>query len=139
MPRRLARGAWAPAAGALVLALGAAACGGGGDNANANSANRAANGNSAAVNAGGAANTISNSVAGAANAVSNAAAGATDTALKNLVQANLTRYGVSGVTVEVSNNEVTLKGSIPRAKLQDAMKAANEPSPRKVNNQLNVQ
>ena len=125
MRKRLAGGGRASAA-ALVLALAAAACGGRSDDANANNANSAANRNS-------------NSVSGAANAVSNAAAGATDTALKNLVEANLTRYGVSGVTVEVSNNEVTLKGSIPRAKLQDAMKAANEASPKKVNNQLNVQ
>ena len=126
MRKRLAGGGRVSATAALVLALAAAACGGRGENSNANNANSAANRNS-------------NSVSGAANAVSNAAAGATDTALKNLVQANLTRYGVSGVTVEVSNNEVTLKGSIPRAKLQDAMKAANEASPRKVNNQLNVQ
>ncbi len=63
---------------------------------------------------------------------------APDTALKNTVQANLTKYNVTGVTVEVSGGEVTLKGDIPRAKLQDAMKAANEASPRKVNNQMNI-
>ncbi len=122
---------------ALALAFGAAACGGRGDQANANAnANGAANRNTTvAVNTNGISNTVSN----AANAVSNAASGATDTAIKNLVEANLTRYGVSGVTVEVKDNEVTLKGSIPRAKLQDAMKAANEASPKKVNNQLNGQ
>jgi hypothetical protein len=63
---------------------------------------------------------------------------APDTALKNTVEANLTKYNVTGVTVEVSNGEVTLKGDIPRAKLQDAMKAANEANPRKANNQLNI-
>jgi osmotically-inducible protein OsmY len=63
---------------------------------------------------------------------------APDTALKNTVQANLTKYNVTGITVEVSGGEVTLKGDIPRAKLQDAMKAANEASPRKVNNQMNI-
>lgn len=61
-----------------------------------------------------------------------------DNALKNKVEANLTKYQVSGITVEVSNGEVTLKGDIPRAKLQDAMKAANEASPKKVNNQMNI-
>ncbi len=122
-------------AATLALALGSAACGGRDDNANANNRNSASNSNTVAVNT----NAVSNTVSNAANAVSNAAAGATDTAIKNLVQANLTRYGVSGVTVEVSNGEVTLKGNIPRAKLQDAMKAANEASPKKVNNQLNLQ
>ena len=85
------------------------------------------------------ANSVSNAASGAANAISNAASGATDAGIKNLVEANLTRYGVSGVTVEVTNGEVTLKGSVPRAKMQDAVKAANEASPKKVNNQLNPQ
>jgi osmotically-inducible protein OsmY len=62
-----------------------------------------------------------------------------DTALKNKVEANLTKYGVSGVTVTVSGGEVTLSGNIARAKLQDAMKAANEANPKKVNNQMNIQ
>ena len=62
-----------------------------------------------------------------------------DTALKNKVEANLTKYNVTGVTAEVSNGEVTLRGNIQRAKLQDAMKAANEANPKKVNNQMNIQ
>src|SRR3712207_3297134 len=109
-----------PAAAALALALGAAGCGNRDDHANtaANAANRAANA------AGTAANTAANVASNTANSVSNATASTTDTALKNTVQANLTRYGVTGVTVDVSDGEVTLKGSIPRAKLQDAMKAA---------------
>src|SRR5262249_45125688 len=57
-----------------------------------------------------------------------------DTTIKNSVIANLAKYNVTGVTVEVANGEVTLKGTIPRAKLQDAMKAANEAKPKKVNN-----
>lgn len=138
MKIRSAAGGASAAALSLALALGAAACGGRDNqaNANANNANSASNRNATAgINTNGISNTVSN----AANAVSNAAAGATDTAVKNLVEANLTRYGVSGVTVEVKENEVTLKGNIPRAKLQDAMKAANEASPKKVNNQLNLQ
>ncbi len=102
-----------------LLAFGAAACGRGG---NANNTN-AANSNIAVV-------TTPTPVA--------APSIAPDTALKNTVQANLTKYNVTGVTVEVSGGEVTLKGDIPRAKLQDAMKAANEASPRKVNNQMNI-
>ena len=139
MLKRLTAGRLVPAAAALALALLASACGGG-DRTNTN-ANGAANraGNTASNTAGGVANSISNAASGAANAVSNAASGATDAAIRNLIEANMTRYGVSGVTVEVTNGEVTLKGNVPRAKLQDAMKAANEASPKKVNNQLNAQ
>jgi osmotically-inducible protein OsmY len=61
---------------------------------------------------------------------------ASDTALKNTVEANLAKYKVTGVSVAVSGGEVTLTGNLPRAKLPDAMKAANEASPKKVNNQL---
>jgi osmotically-inducible protein OsmY len=116
----------------LVLALGAAACGG---KDNANIANSASNANSAAVNT----NAVSNTVSNTGNAISNATSGITDSGLKNSIEANLTRYGITGVTVEVKDKEVTLKGSIPRAKLQDAMKAANEANPKKVNNQLNLE
>lgn len=131
MLKRLTAGRLVPATAALALALGAAACGGN-DNANR-----------AASTAGNAASTVSNAAANTANAisntVSNATASAGDTTLKNTVQANLTKYGVTGVEVEVNNGEVTLKGSIPRAKLQDARKAADEANPKKVNNQLNLQ
>ncbi len=61
-----------------------------------------------------------------------------DPALKTAVTANLAKHKVSGVTVEVANGEVTLKGTIERAKLQDAMKAANEAKPKKVNNQMTI-
>ena len=36
------------------------------------------------------------------------------------------------------DGEVTHRGNIPRTKLQDAMKAANEANPKKVNNQVNI-
>src|ERR1041384_4917647 len=63
---------------------------------------------------------------------------AADDPLKTQVMANLTKYGITGVTVTVANGEVTLTGDLPRAKLQDAMKAANEAHPKKVNNKLNL-
>lgn len=63
---------------------------------------------------------------------------AQDDPLKTAVAANLARYGITGITVTVLNGEVTLTGDIPRAKLQDAMKAANEAHPKKVNNKLNI-
>jgi osmotically-inducible protein OsmY len=109
--------------GALALATlfvaGGTACGGQ-DNANVVNANRSGNANAIIT-------------------VSTPATASQDTALRNTVEANLTRAGVTGVTVEVANGEVTLKGSIPRARLQDAMKAANDAGPKKVNNQLNPQ
>lgn len=63
---------------------------------------------------------------------------APDDPLKTQVTANLSKYGITGVTVAVANGEVTLTGEIPRAKLQDAMKAANEAHPKKVNNRLTI-
>ena|SRR5438876_1906186 len=61
-----------------------------------------------------------------------------DTKLKTDVTAALTKYGITGVTVTVASGEVTLAGDIPKAKLQDAIKAANEAHPKKVVNKLNA-
>jgi osmotically-inducible protein OsmY len=63
---------------------------------------------------------------------------APDDPLKTQVAANLTKYGITGITITVANGEVTLEGDLPRAKLQDALKAANEAHPKKVNNKLNI-
>ena len=61
-----------------------------------------------------------------------------DAQLKSTVMANLAKYGLTGITVDVANGEVTLRGDIARAKLQDAMKAANEAHPKKVLNQMTI-
>ena len=55
-----------------------------------------------------------------------------DNALKNTVEANLTKAGITGVTVEVKDGVVTLKGSVPTAKFMDAVKAATDAKPKKV-------
>jgi osmotically-inducible protein OsmY len=107
-------------AAVLALALGSAACGGKDDNANnsnANNANAARNANAVAT--------------------PTPASASEDTAIKNKTEAALSKAGVTGVTVEVKGGEVTLKGDVPKAKWQDAMKAANESGAKKVNNQLN--
>ena len=61
-----------------------------------------------------------------------------DPKIKSAVEANLAKYNVKGVTANVADGQVTLTGEIPRAKLQDAMKAANEAGPKKVVNQLTI-
>jgi hyperosmotically inducible protein len=61
-----------------------------------------------------------------------------DPKIKSAVDANLAKYDVKGVTANVADGQVTLTGEIPRAKLQDAMKAANEAKPKKVVNQLTI-
>jgi osmotically-inducible protein OsmY len=106
---------------ALALALGTAACGDKDDNANNSNAARNAN-------------VVATPVA---VATPTPVSTSDDTAIKNKTEAALTKAGVTGVTVEVKAGEVTLKGDVPKAKWQDAMKAANESGAKKVNNQLN--
>ena len=108
------------AALALSLALGAAACGGKDDNAN--NTNTARNTNTAPT--------------ATATATPTPVSASEDTAIKNKTEAALTKAGISGVTVEVKEGVVTLKGEVPKAKLQDAVKAANEAGAKRVMNQL---
>jgi hyperosmotically inducible periplasmic protein len=61
-----------------------------------------------------------------------------DTTIKNAVMANLAKRNITGVTVEVANGEVTLKGTIARAQLQQAMMAANDAKPKKVRNEMTI-
>lgn len=105
---------------ALFVALGVAACGG--KDENANNTNAAHNMNAAATPM--------------ATATPTPVAASEDNALRNTVEANLTKAGISGVTVEVKDGVVTLKGSVPTAKYQDAVKAAQDAKPKKVDNQL---
>src|SRR5215208_3684314 len=102
------------AALALVFALGAAGCGKKDDNTN--NANAAANANTHA------------------NTNANTTSASEDTAIKNKIEANLSK---TGVTVEVSGGVATLKGDVPTAKFQDAVQAANEGGAKRVMNQLN--
>lgn len=109
----------------LALALGASACGGRDDNAN----------NSNASNANTRANTNANAVT-TATATPSPVSTSEDTAIKNKAEANLSKAGVTGVTVTVEGGVVTLKGDVPKAKLQDAVKAANEAGAKRVMNQI---
>lgn len=117
---------------ALALSLGAAGCGGG-DNANSANASNTANRNAANANTA-AANSSNTAIVTGTPAV---ASSSDDAAIKNKTEANLTKAGVTGVTVEVSGGVVTLKGDVPGAKFQDAVQAANEAGAKRVMNQLN--
>jgi len=59
-----------------------------------------------------------------------------DQMMKGTIEENLKKANVTGVTVEVTNGEVTLTGEIPKADLAKAMQAASSTNPKKVNNQL---
>ena len=61
-----------------------------------------------------------------------------DTKLKTDVTESLAKYGFTDINVEVANGEVTLTGNISRAKLQDAMKAAEEAHPKRVYNKMTI-
>lgn len=125
MKIRSAGGGLSAGALALLLALGAAGCGKKDEgNANNTNAGRNTNANSATTTA---------TPAATASPVS----ASQDTAIKNKTEAAISKAGVSGVTVEVNEGVVTLKGDVPKAKWQDVMKAANESGAKRVMNQMN--
>jgi hyperosmotically inducible protein len=61
-----------------------------------------------------------------------------DDALLARVTDAFTRYKVKGITAAVADSIVTLTGDIKRSDLQNAMKAAMEAAPKKVENKLNI-
>ena len=109
-----------PLALTLALALGAGACKGSGSNANNTNAT---------------ANTASTPVHTPVM-TSTPTTVSEDITIKGKVEANLTKYGITGVTVDVKEGVVTLKGNVPSAKFQDAVKAGNEAGARRVVNEL---
>lgn len=61
---------------------------------------------------------------------------AKDTAAETAVKAALDKAGFKDVTVDATATEVTLRGTVAKGKLADAVRIANETGKRKVNNQL---
>jgi len=61
-----------------------------------------------------------------------------DDALQARVTDAFTRYKVTGITAAVTDSVVTLTGDIKRSNLQNAMKAAMEAAPKKVENKMNI-
>jgi len=60
-----------------------------------------------------------------------------DKMLEGTVNEALRKKGITGVTVTVSNGEITLSGTVDKAKVPEVMMAANEAKPKKVINNLN--
>jgi hypothetical protein len=62
-----------------------------------------------------------------------------DDVLKKTLDSSFSAAGYTGVTVTVSNGEVTLDGTAKKADLRKIMQTAQEARPKKVNNNLKVQ
>lgn len=60
-----------------------------------------------------------------------------DKMIQGTVEEGLKKKGITGVTVTVANGEVTLSGTVDKAKVPEVMMAANEAKPKKVINNLN--
>lgn len=61
-----------------------------------------------------------------------------DSALQALVNDAFTKYAVTGITATVADSVVTLTGDIKRKDLPNAMKAAMEAAPKKVENLMTI-
>jgi hypothetical protein len=59
-----------------------------------------------------------------------------DAAAETAVKAALDKAGLKDVTVDATTTEVTLRGTVAKGKLGEAVRIANEAGKRKVNNQL---
>ncbi len=59
-----------------------------------------------------------------------------DAATKTAVEEALKKIGVTGVEVEATTTDVTLRGSVPEAKFAEAVKVAQETAKKPVKNQL---
>jgi osmotically-inducible protein OsmY len=62
-----------------------------------------------------------------------------DKMLEGTINESLKKKNITGVTVTVSNGEVTLSGTVPKGKMAEAVMAANEAKPKKVVNQIKEQ
>lgn len=61
-----------------------------------------------------------------------------DKMLEGTINEALKKKNITGITVAVADGEVTLTGTVEKAKLAEVMAAASETKPKKVNNQLTV-
>lgn len=59
-----------------------------------------------------------------------------DSEVRSKIEANLKAKGITGVVVDVKGGVATLTGTVPDAKYVEAIQAANEAKPGKVDNKL---
>lgn len=92
-----------------------------------------------------AANTnVANMTSNASNAAVNTmtaptpmtSAPAMDTATQTTVNSALTKAGITGVTVEATSAAVTLRGSVAKGKMAEAVRVAQEAGKKPVKNEL---
>src|SRR6186713_657477 len=60
-----------------------------------------------------------------------------DKMLEGTINEGIKKKGITGVTVSAANGEVTLSGTVDKAKVAEVMMVANEAKPKKVINNLN--
>jgi hypothetical protein len=63
-------------------------------------------------------------------------AATTDPALKSKIEDALKKKGYNDVTVDTSTTPATIRGTVPKGKLQDAYQTAMEAAGKPLNNQL---
>ena len=61
---------------------------------------------------------------------------ARDTAVESVVKEAMTKKGITDVTVEASTTGITLRGSVPKGKMAEAVQAAQEAGKKPVKNEL---
>lgn len=61
-----------------------------------------------------------------------------DDIVKNTIDSTLQAKNISGITVSVSNGEVTLTGDVKKSNLKTVMQIAQESHPAKVNNKMTI-
>lgn len=81
-------------------------------------------------------NSMTNSNSMANSMTNTMTAPAMDSAAKSAVESALTKAGITGVTVDATTASVTLRGSVAKGKMAEAVKIANETGKRRVDNQL---
>jgi hypothetical protein len=59
-----------------------------------------------------------------------------DTAAETAVKAALDKAGMKDVMVDATTGEITLRGTVAKGKMSEAVRIANETGKRKVNNQI---
>jgi hypothetical protein len=88
------------------------------------------------IGCGGGANTNNAAVATPTPIPKTTEVATTDPALKQKIEDALKKKGYNDVTVDTSTTPATIRGTVPKGKLQDAYQTAMEAAGKPINNQL---